>query len=143
MQYGTHPNTPTVQTNVLSPLFLSTLILSSTLPLTTSHFLRLLSEHPATNHESDQSFVTSSSSSESSMFLVLGLFEEVSRGTGGAHARLRIRLLTRSKRRRWVRESSSSERRWIEPSSQPRARTVDAGFGAMDQMEPPWEGIVL
>jgi hypothetical protein len=52
---------------------------------------------------------------------------------------LRRRHLARSNRRRCDSVSYSSESRRTVPSSQPRARSVDAGLTAKDQMAPPWE----
>src|SRR5712671_6990433 len=97
----THPRTPTVQTRVLSPLILSVPILSRTFPEETSHFLRLLSEHPATTQES---FHSSSSSSLLSESPSLRIFEvrnpPFRRGNGGPQARDKMRLFERSRRRR-------------------------------------------
>lgn len=55
---------------------------------------------------------------------------------------LRILLLTRSSLRRCVSVSCSRDKSLTAPSSQPSARTVDAGFGDMDHIEPPCEGMV-
>ena len=135
---GTHPSTPTAQTSVRSPLCLSVLIRSPMRPLATSHLRRLLSEHPATIHKSDHS--SSSSSSELSASFIASPF--VSFGIGGPHARLRIRLLARSSLLKWVSVSCSSDSNRTAPSSQPMARIVDAGLGAIHQIDPPCDGRV-
>ena len=129
----TYPSTPTAQTNVRSPRILSVPILSPTRPVAKSHLRKLLSEHPATTHESDHS--SSPSSSEPSVSFV-------SLGTGGPQARLSILLFTRSSRRRWVSVSCSSDSNRTAPSSQPIARMVDAGLGDIHQMDPPCDGMV-
>lgn len=135
----TYPRTPTAQTSVLSPRILSVVIFSPERPVATSHFRRLLSEHPATIQESVQS--SSSSSSElSPSFPAAASFACL--GIGGPHARLSIRLFTRSSLRRWVSVSCSSDSNRTAPSSQPMASIVDAGFGAIHQIEPPWDAIV-
>ena len=140
----THPRVCTAQTNVLSPLILSVPILSVTLPLATSHFLKLLSEHPATIHESFHSSSSSSSLSSSSDFPPpLAVFRVLCLGMGGPQAILRILLFTTSSRRKWVRVPCSSESKRTAPSSQPMARSVDAGLGVMHHIEPPCEGRVL
>lgn len=139
----THPSVCTAQTNVLSPLILSVPILSVTLPLAASHFRTLLSEHPATTHES---FHSSSSSSSSLSLLSPPAFSALgalSFGTGGPQAILKILLLTRSSLRRCVSVSCSRERRRTAPSSQPMARRVEAGLGVIHHIEPPCEGRVL
>lgn len=130
----TYPNTPTAQTRVRSPRILSVPIRSSERPVEKSHFLRLLSEQPVTSQESVHS---SSSSSESDSSPAACVF--VCRGTGGPHAMLSIRLLTLSRRRRWLSSSYWSETSRTEPSSQPSARRVEAGLGEMDHMGPPCE----
>lgn len=130
-----HPKTPTVQTSVRSPRILSVLILSSVRPVAISHFLRLLSDPPVTNHESAHS-----NSSSSSLSLSDPAFEAVVRRTiGGPHAMLRSRHFTRSNLRwcsrvLWRRDISRTD-----PSSHPRASIVDAGLAAIDQIAPPWE----
>ena len=137
----TDPSTPTAQTSVLSPRILSVPILSSNLPLGTSHFRMLLSEQPVTNHASLHSSSLSSSSLSLSLETTAVSLECL--GTGGPQAMLRIRHLTRSKRRWCVRVSSETESKRTVPSSQPRASRVEAGFAAIHQIEPPWEFIVL
>ena len=141
----TNPRTPTVHTRVRSPRILPTPIRSITLPDATSHFRKLVSEPPVTSHESNHS------SSSSSLSLPLSSSparteEEVlpeGRGTGGPHAMLRTLHFTLSNRREWVNVSFATERIRTVPSSQPSAREVHEGFAAMDQIEPPWEGMVL
>lgn len=132
---STYPNVPTAQTNVLSPFILSVPILSVSRPLAESHLRRLLSEQPATSHESFQSSSSSSESSESSP----SVFEAVRSclGIGGPQAILSILLFARSRRRKWVRVSFSREIRRTAPSSQPMARIVEAGLGVMHHIEPP------
>lgn len=132
----TYPSTPTVQTSVLSPFTFSVPMRSTTRPVATSHFRRLLSEHPVTSHESSHS---SSSSSLVSSFCKFSLDRE---GRGGPQATLRILPFTRSNFRLLVRVSESSEINLTVPSSQPRATRVDAGLTAMHQIEPPCEPIV-
>ncbi len=130
----THPRTPTAHTNVRSPRTLSVPIRSSTRPVAKSNFRMLLSEPPVTSHDSDHSSSSSSESASTPAFCAFFV-----RGTGGPHAMLRIRLFTRSKRRRCVSWSYSRDRSRTEPSSHPSARIVDAALGEMDQMGPPCE----
>src|SRR6266851_4402825 len=94
----THPKTLTVQTSVLSPRILSVPILSRILPEETSHFLRLLSEHPATIHESCHTSSSSSLLSPSSRRAEAR--SPPSCGNGGPQARAKMRLFERSRRRR-------------------------------------------
>jgi hypothetical protein len=56
---------------------------------------------------------------------------------------LRILHFTLSNRREWVNVSFATERIRTVPSSQPSEREVHDGFVAMDQIEPPWEEMVL
>ena len=116
-------------------------ILSRILPERTSHFLRLLSEHPATIQESCHS--SSSSSLLSSWPWVVGTRPLRSRKEGGPQAKVRMRLFDRSRRRRCRRVSYSKDKRCMEPSSHPSARIDDVGFAAMDQIEPPCDDIDL
>lgn len=132
-----YPRTPTVHTRVRSPLILSVPIRFITRPVVTSHFRRLLSEPPVTNHESLQ-FSSSSSSELPSLTSVFWC-----RGTGGPQAMLNIRHFTRSNRRRWVKVSFAMDNRRTVPSSQPSARELEDGLAAIDQIEPPCEPMVL
>ena len=56
---------------------------------------------------------------------------------------LSILHFTLSNRREWVNVSFATERIRTVPSSQPSARELHDGFTAMDQIEPPWDVIVL
>jgi hypothetical protein len=137
----THPNTPTAQTSVLSPRALSVAILSLILPDVMSQILRLLSEHPATIHGSDQSREISSSSSSSLLDSSSLAFARATlvHGVGGPQAILKSRHLALSNRRWSVSVSCNNDTSRTEPSSQPSASRVEAGLTAMDQIEPAWE----
>jgi hypothetical protein len=131
-----YPSTPTVHTNVRSPLTLSAAILWVTRPVLMSHLRNALSDPPVISHSSVHSWSPSSSlPSVSSAFLeALGVG-----GVGGPHAMLNKRHLTLSNRRECDKVSCSSDKSRTDPSSQPSAREVEAGLTAKDQIAPPWE----
>ena len=126
----------------------SSLFFSSTMHVSLGYLFRILGNttlHPIVPlphlaPAGNVAGISSSSSSESESGSVVCVL--VCRGTGGPHAMLSIRLLTRSSRRRWVSSSYCMFTSRTEPSSQPSARIVEAGLGEMDQMGPPCELIV-